>query len=528
MSNEKLNFSFRAPEDLVLRKSYDGTPQKNENQTYRSQFMRDRDRIMYCRSFRRLGGKTQIYRAGENDHQRNRLTHTLEVAQLSRTIASGLNLDSDLAEAIALGHDLGHAPFGHAGEEVLNLIMTPGQNNPIEASPLKYHKEGEEHQLAALGDVFGFKHNIQSVRIIRAIDNSYGENGLDLTNFTLWGIMHHSELAYENDSQNCSYRNKLMDVMMHQGRENDGAWSFEAFVVKQADEIAQWHHDLEDALRGKAMTPKDVCNTVEEALAKRLEKNSDDQKLLEKLKEREHIDQAYLTGISHIVIGTLVDWLVESSRKNLEALWKERSARNESLKDFFTKRYSESVEWAISFDVSSNIGESEKDNASGKALEQIFRDRIHEKIHHSQDVERMNAKGKFVIERLFESYYKAPQQLPTSILIQYLLDLKNEDKIPDELKKKEITKAVRAKEKMTGDGKKTEHGEDIVDITTEYIVSSWDTALDVGSGAVRICFKKIWAEAEEPQKILLMRKICDHIAGMTDHFALEEYKNLYA
>lgn len=481
MSDGKLNFSFRAPESLVRRKSGKKKSGEEKKQEYRTEFMRDRDRIMYCRSFRRLGGKTQIYRAGENDHQRNRLTHTLEVAQLSRTIAIALNLDSDLAEAIALGHDLGHAPFGHAGEEVLHTIMTPSRNNPIKNSPLRVEKrEIEGH---GLENNVGFKHNIQSVRIISVIDNSYDNDGLDLTNFTLWGILHHSELTYENDSDCCSYRKKLMNLMMHQGENNVEAWSFEAFVVKQADEIAQWHHDLEDALRGNAMTPEEVCNTIEEALKDRLAENTDDKNLFNEIKGRKHVDQSYLAKISHIVIGTLVDWIVKSSRENLTALWEKHKRSDESIEDFFSKPLNSEIEEAIGFDIYVDKRTEVSKKITACSLKRIFRDQIHEKIHHSQEVERMNAKGKFVIERLFKSYYAAPQQLPTGILIQCLLE-------------------------------------------QDSVFSSWNEALEAGSGAVRINFKKIYEKPTLEQNLILMRKICDHIAGMTDHFALEEYKNL--
>lgn len=165
MSANEIKYDFRAPVSLAMRKSYGGKKPIKENQ-YRNEFMRDRDRIMYCSSFRRLDGKTQIYRTGGNDHQRNRMTHTLEVAQLSRTIATALKLDSDLAEAIALGHDLGHAPFGHAGEVVLHKIMMPGGNAIIPKSPLI-------PEIDKNNPCTGFKHNIQSVRIITELDNSY-------------------------------------------------------------------------------------------------------------------------------------------------------------------------------------------------------------------------------------------------------------------------------------------------------------------------------------------------------------------
>lgn len=115
---EKLNLSLRAPISLVRR-----VGASSATQSYRSDFMRDRDRVLYSRAFRRLAGKTQVYLTGADDHLRTRLTHTLEVSQIARTISQQLQLDCDLTEAIALGHDIGHTPFGHAGERMLHELM---------------------------------------------------------------------------------------------------------------------------------------------------------------------------------------------------------------------------------------------------------------------------------------------------------------------------------------------------------------------------------------------------------------------
>ena len=122
----------------------------------RSKFERDRDRIMYSKSFRRLEGKTQVFVSGYDDHVRNRLTHTLEVSQIARTIAKALNLNEYLAEAIALGHDLGHTPFGHIGERTLNYIMS----NCDRIGEIKVNDLNK-----------GFKHNYQGVRVVRELEN---------------------------------------------------------------------------------------------------------------------------------------------------------------------------------------------------------------------------------------------------------------------------------------------------------------------------------------------------------------------
>ena len=127
---ERPDFDFRAPLGHAAR--VDAIPNTSG---YRTEFMRDRDRVMYCGAFRRLAGKTQIYLTGTDDHKRNRLTHTLEVSQIARTVSQALGLDCDLTEAIALGHDLGHAPFGHAGEQILHEIMVPNSKINITSQP---------------------------------------------------------------------------------------------------------------------------------------------------------------------------------------------------------------------------------------------------------------------------------------------------------------------------------------------------------------------------------------------------------
>jgi dGTPase len=174
---------------------------------YRTAFERDRDRIMHCSAFRRLEGKTQVFMPGVNDHYRTRLTHSIEVAQIGRTIAGVLNLNESLTEAICLAHDLGHSPFGHAGEQVLNDLMAP---------------------------FGGFEHNRQTLRIVDLLEHPYPDfAGLNLMYETRLGIARHhgpyDESGVDEFSEvNCSLEGQIADV---------------------ADRIAYNCHDLEDGLR---------------------------------------------------------------------------------------------------------------------------------------------------------------------------------------------------------------------------------------------------------------------------------------
>lgn len=172
-------------------------------------FQRDRDRILHCKAFRRLKQKTQVFLLPKGDHYRTRLTHTLEVSQNARTIAKALRLNEDLVEAIALGHDLGHTPFGHAGERALDNVCP-----------------------------FGFAHNVQSVRVVEYIEKQ-GE-GLNLTKEVRDGILTHQTKG-----------------MPH---------TLEGKIVRLSDKVAYINHDIDDAIRGGIMIEEDIPLEFREVL----------------------------------------------------------------------------------------------------------------------------------------------------------------------------------------------------------------------------------------------------------------------
>ena len=176
----------------------------------RTEFQRDRDRIIHCKAFRRLKHKTQVFIAPLGDHYVTRLTHTLEVAQIERTISRALNLNEDLTEAIALGHDLGHTPFGHVGEEVLNELYPQG-----------------------------FRHNEQSLRVVEFLE-AEGQ-GLNLTREVREGILNHS---------------KTGEDILAEGR--GSVAMLEGQVCKLADVVAYINHDVDDAIRAGLIEVKDL------------------------------------------------------------------------------------------------------------------------------------------------------------------------------------------------------------------------------------------------------------------------------
>ncbi len=186
-----------------------GRERPEEQSIYRTDFQRDRDRVLHSKSFRRLKHKTQVFLSPAGDHYRTRLTHTLEVSQIARTIARALSLNEDLTEAISLAHDLGHTPFGHAGERALNSVMDGG-----------------------------FHHYEQSVRVVEQLEKD-GE-GLNLTWEVRDGILHHT---------------KGEEAATPEGR-----------IVRYADRIAYIHHDMDDAVRAGILKESDVPESARRIL----------------------------------------------------------------------------------------------------------------------------------------------------------------------------------------------------------------------------------------------------------------------
>ncbi|MCR5398329.1 MAG: deoxyguanosinetriphosphate triphosphohydrolase [Lachnospiraceae bacterium] len=198
---EKQNLSPYATLSVASK----GRARTEEECDIRPVFQRDRDRILHSKSFRRLKDKTQVFITPEGDHYRTRLTHTLEVSQNARTIAKALRMNEDLVEAIALGHDLGHTPFGHAGERVLDRVCSEG-----------------------------FEHNKQSLRLVDVLERD--GQGLNLTYEVRDGILNH-----QTSSMPCTLEGK---------------------IVRLSDKIAYMHHDMDDAIRGGILKEEDVPESI--------------------------------------------------------------------------------------------------------------------------------------------------------------------------------------------------------------------------------------------------------------------------
>ncbi len=266
----------------------------NENEDKnRSIYQRDRDRIIHSSAFRRLEHKTQVFVHHEGDHYRSRLTHTIEVSQIARTISRSLCIDEDLAEAIALAHDLGHTPFGHAGEEALDLSMK------------KYG---------------GFDHNAHTLRIITYLEKKYKNfDGLNLTWETLEGIVKHNGpfIKKKVPYAIAEYIKNGMNL------ELDTWCGPEAQVASLSDDIAYFSHDIEDGIRAHFFTIEDIIK--EFSILKNF-----------KIKSYEHatfrFKKRMVNEIKRFIISQLIDDLIEETRKNIKQLNPQSASEVRKLK----------------------------------------------------------------------------------------------------------------------------------------------------------------------------------------------------
>jgi dGTPase len=235
-----------AVEAFIARAPYASDPANSRGRLHpealsptRNAFRRDCDRIIHSTAFRRLAHKTQVFVFHEGDHFRTRLTHTLEVTQIARSLARALGLDEDLAEALALAHDLGHPPFGHAGERALDRCLK---------------------------DFEGFDHNAQTLRIVTALERRYAEfDGLNLTWETLEGVVKHNGPLIDRQGEPIGrYRRRGLPhaIRLHAQSQDLELWSWpsaEAQVAALADDIAYDAHDIDDGLRASLFTLDDLA-----------------------------------------------------------------------------------------------------------------------------------------------------------------------------------------------------------------------------------------------------------------------------
>ena len=373
----------------------------------RTEFTRDADRILYSKAFRRLEHKAQVYSNKKGDHYRTRLTHTLEVTQIARSIARNLNLNENLTEAISLGHDIGHTPFGHAGEEVLDGIM-----------------RGEDDLGGKLNfriDYGGFKHNFNCLKIVEIVEKRDKKTGLNLTWQTLDGILKHTKI-FKNGKKWDLKRftrdvNKYNDILNYSYFDDtsfpkyDFPLTLEGQIVAISDEIAQREHDLDDSIRNGALfrfeeMSRIIINMVEEI---KRELHHDDSgydlfiEFYNKILNMGEIENTIQwKQVTSIIISYFIIDITENTLKSLSDYapnFEKIIDVNENNNDKYI------VKKIIRFSKSAQKVNDKIDNF------------IEKRIINSFDVNRFDGKGKFILRQLFKAYYENPRQMPKKQLV---------------------------------------------------------------------------------------------------------------
>ncbi len=322
----------------------------------RSPFQRDKDRIIHSSAFRRLKGKTQVFVAHEGDHYRTRLTHSLEVAQIARSIARVLGLDEDLAECLALAHDMGHPPFGHSGEHALQACME---------------------------NYGGFDHNAQTLRIVETLEGRYAAfDGLNLTWETLEGIAKHNGPLIKSKADVKKLPWALRHLENWEALELETYAGPEAQVAALADDIAYNNHDIDDGLRAGLFRVEEICEVsiigrTFDAVKKRYPNTSEDRMIHEAVRD---------------LIGFMVSDVLEESRTRLTAF-------NPQSADDIRNLDRPVIDFSDKF----------------RAEEGALRKFLYENMYNHYKVNRMMGQGTRIVEELFSLFIKDPDILPTEL-----------------------------------------------------------------------------------------------------------------
>lgn len=467
---------FSANEKFAIKKHCE------TNHEFRSLFERDRDRILYSKEFRRLNRKTQVFVSGFDDHIRNRLTHTIEVAQISQTISNHLGLNEALTMAIAYGHDVGHTPFGHVGERTLNYFMNGCMKfRDFDEVTINYR---------------GFKHNLQAIRVVTDLERiNNGYSGLNLTNYTLWGMLHHTGIK----PKSCEYRSTTEDSPCHFNHNSDvckhknhglsfsfydrylneidmgTSWTIEGLIVRIADEIAQRHHDLEDGLFAglidrKEIIPK-ILNIFDEHLSEA------EKEKLNSINSEENLS-IFTYSLSSLLINFLVNNAINQSKIYLEQLiFKYQFLNSED----FNSRKKEIFENEDIFNIINySVDLIEKESKLQKFLKN--------RILNSHIAQSMDGKSTYILRKLINAYLDNPQQLPDGTIYVLYMRLLNKKEKANLSELSYQQKIGQLRERLKND---------------HYKINM---------------FK---------YRNILMRTICDFIAGMTDDYAIMLYNKLY-
>lgn len=462
---EKIN-SEDGLDDLAQRNEYcERAYNLRAPKQHRGEFQRDYERIVHSKAFRRMVDKAQVFSASKGDYYRTRMTHTQAVSQIARGIAEGLGLNMYLTEAIALGHDIGHTPFGHQGERTLDSILQ-GKFNII------------KNVESFTGDLSfgGFKHNYQSIRVATLLEEEYTEIcGMDLSYQTLEGMLKHTKLKRDNYSLDQFISSDDASDKLHFTQ--DFCSTLEGQVVAIADEIAQRGHDLDDAFSSGAMEFDDFKNYLAVKKMKKLldivEKVNKDLTSMGE-KNRRFVDKKELRNSRTVsdIVSYFINDVINCSKGKM----------NEYDLSKFRGNHNRVKEELICF--------SEETSTLNKYLETI----ISSKVINSPEVSLFDNNAETIISGLFKAYYNNPRLLHKGTQRKLYINLRNisENVVDFEYGNHEVIK------------------EEFDMITNENLEKLTTEDAD---------------EYKEKRRVLV-RNICDFISGMTDTYATNEYNRI--
>ncbi len=462
LDEEKSLHPLAQRNEYCIREHVHGSAEKR-----RGEFQRDYERIVHSKAFRRMVDKAQIFSAEKGDHYRTRMTHSIVVSQIAKGISNALKLNNFLTDAIALGHDMGHTPFGHQGERTLHAILT-GEKGLLKNAFKK-------------GAIYGeFKHNYHSLRVATRLEEKYIEfDGLNLSFQTLDGIWKHTKTNFPEESLiNFVSSDKLRSYLNSESI----PCTLEGQVVRVADEIAQRSHDLEDAFSAKRLSVEELKNYLLLGKMQELKDQIEQiEKDFEEAKEFNHFgaddDELLQERISSKIIHYFISDVLTQSTERINSYLLTNGASK------FEEKRHKVDELIIEFSL------------KGKKLCDYLEKIISKKVINSAEVSLFDSNGAAVIEALFTSYYNNPRLLHRGTLRRIMQDFRKITKNVIDFEEgdpriieKEWYKIINAKAN-DDDG-------DLAD--NEYLLKNR----------------------------VLVRNITDFIAGMTDSYAINEYNNI--
>jgi deoxyguanosinetriphosphate triphosphohydrolase, putative len=426
----------------------------------RGEYQRDYDRIVHTKAFRRLVDKAQIFTSAKGDYYRTRMTHSLIVNQISKSICNQLKLNPYLTEAIALGHDLGHTPFGHQGERTLDDILSgkiKAPDNPLDQN--EYDQFG------------GFKHNYQGLRVLSHLEESYLEGeGVDLSVQTLEGILKHTEM-----SKSCNLEEFLpAGLLADMYTSVPFATTLEGQIVAVADEIAQCSHDLDDAFSANLINQEYLMDALALKKAKELKERITNvhekcHTLLRNGRRYTDMNELLHEKISSVVVDFFVQDVVTESKKKMIDYGTSLLSNN---------RVDKKLVWF---------------SEPGEILCNYLKRIISKKVINGLEVSQFDSCGNAVVLGLFRAYFKNPKLLHAGTLRRIYYDMR-------QLGLTSLIDFETGDQKLIKDEWKKINGQKDVglELMTEYKL----------------------------KRKVLVRNICDFIAGMTDTYAISEYKDI--